>query len=315
MACCEPQLYKLISQYIEPTASQKNGAVRSQNNLRDLLFTGKLDARMVDTYLSGSYARDTAVQPLDDVDIVVLIDPEKWDIPLLASNPDPDDVLGTFARAIRYRYPDSKVHTQRRSIGLKLYHLDIDVVPAIDEGNDFIRIPDRTSGKWIRSAPKRHTALATKVNALRVQKFKPLVKLLKTWNRNLPSTARLKSFTIETIATRLFEHESFSTLDEGVLCFFDFLTQFTRAETIFDWDSKYKISFDSWSEAVEVPDTAGTGSNVAARVDWTRAQKFLTQVVHARNKLEDADSAAYEDTAFRKFCKVLGFELERAARA
>jgi hypothetical protein len=256
---------------------QKNGAVRSQNNLRDLLFTGNLEARMVETYLTGSYARETAVQPLDDVDIVVLIDPTKWDIPFLASYPKPDDVLGTFARAIRYRYPNSSVHTQRRSIGLKLNHLDIDVVPAINEGHDLIRIPDRTSGKWIQCAPKRHTALATKVNLLRGQRFKPLVKLLKTWNRNLPSTACLKSFTIETLATRIFQQEPLGTLDEGALYFFDFLAQFTEAGAIFEWNSKCGISFDSWSETMVVPDTAGTGSNVAARVDWTRAQKFLGQ--------------------------------------
>lgn len=275
---------------------------------------GPFGGRVIDTYLTGSYARDTAVRPLDDVDIVALIRPEAWSTGWFASDPDPTKVLASFAGAIRRRYPDSGVHTQRRSIGLKLYHLDIDVVPAIDEGSNRIRIPDRTKGNWIKSAPKSHTDLGQAVNARRDGKFKPLVKLLKAWNNNLPSTAHMKSFLIETIATRLFDQEPFGTLDEGLLLFFDFLTQFTDADTLFEWDKKCGISFDSWS-GVSVPDTANTGSNVAAKVDWSRAERFLSYARQTGNKLEQADAAAYEDTAFRRTCSALRVPIVRSASA
>jgi hypothetical protein len=196
------------------------------------------------------------------------------------------------------------VCTQRRSVGLKLYHLDIDVVPAIDVGNDFIKIPDRHAGKWITSAPNRHTTIASELNARRNRKFKPLVKLIKAWNQRLPATARLKSFTVETIATRLFHQESFNTLEQGLMKFFDFLAHHTDTETIFDWKQDYGMSFDEiWG--IEIPDTAGTGNNVAANIDWTKAQKFLMHGIHTRNKLERADESAYEETAFRHFCKAL----------
>src|SRR5205814_7160666 len=98
--------------------------------------------RIVRSYLSGSYARDTAIYPLDDVDIIFIITPSYWSSPLFY--PPPSSVLDSFANAIRYRYPVSSVYGQRRSVRLELYHLDIDVVPAIQDRNSnlLLRIPD-----------------------------------------------------------------------------------------------------------------------------------------------------------------------------
>ena len=303
MPTCEDLLYDLLGD-IEPTATQRKAAARSQNCLRDALYDSSFGSRIVDTYLSGSYARDTAVRPLDDVDVVVIVDPRTWEIGWFSGTPDPSKVLTSFANAIRRRYPDSSVHLQTRSVGLKLYHLDIDVIPAIDAGGNVLRIPDRSKGDWIKSAPKRHTELATDVNNMRDGRFKPLVKLLKTWNNNLPSTAHVKSFLIETIATRIFSRAAFDSLQDGLLRFFDFLTTFTGDSCIFKWNDKFGMTFD-WMFGVSVPDTAATGNNVAARVDWNRAKKLLDYARQARNKLEAADTAAYEDTAYRRVCEAL----------
>ena len=304
MATCEDLLYNFLGTTIEPTATQRKSAARSQNSLRDLLCDGSFGSRIVDTYLSGSYARDTAVRPLDDVDVVVIVDARAWQTGWFSSAPDPTKVLTSFANAIRRRYPESGVHLQNRSVGLKLYHLDIDVIPAIDVGGDLLKIPDRSKDDWIKSAPRRHTELATDVNNIRDGKFKPLVKLLKTWNNNLPSTAHVKSFLIETIATRIFSRIAFNSLEDGMLRFFDFLTAFTDDSCIFKWNDKFGMSFD-WMFGVSVPDTAATGSNVAAKVDWNRAEKLLTYARQARNKIEDADAATYEDTAYRRVCEAL----------
>ena len=105
---------------IEPTAKQKSGACRSHNYLRELLDTGQMAARITNSYLSGSYARDTAIRPLDDVDVIFEIDPSYWSTGFLSSYPPPGKVLESFAAAIRRRYPISSVHGQRRSDWLVL---------------------------------------------------------------------------------------------------------------------------------------------------------------------------------------------------
>src|SRR6476646_2983957 len=106
MAGCERQLYQLLKS-IEPTRTQRDGAQRSHNFLRDILCTGNMASRIRTSYLTGSYARDTVIHPLDDVDIVFVIEPKQWSS--WWDYPSPDSVLKSFERAIRYRYDGSSV--------------------------------------------------------------------------------------------------------------------------------------------------------------------------------------------------------------
>lgn len=306
MASCEPQLWALVSE-IEPTLTQKEGAKRSHNYLRDVLCTGQMKNRIVGHYLSGSYSRDTAIRPLDDVDIIFLIDPSKWAMGLfnLAMRPTPEKVLESFAGAIRYRYPVSSVYGQRRSVRLELNHLDIDVVPAIPDSRDadFIWIPDRNADDWIKSSPKRHAANATTVNKKQGNRFKPLVKILKYWNGNLPSTANLKSFAIETIAVRLFTNVGFQTLEQGLVEFFDFVAGFQGKAVAFNWRSTYDMTMN-WFDCT-VPDAAGTGTNVVAGVDGDRRNKFIEHAVRSRDRMLEAQKAVSVDTALDRVAKAL----------
>ncbi len=288
---------------------QKAGASRSHNFLRDLLAQGNMARVISESYLSGSYARDTAVAPIDDVDIIFLIQPEHWQRGIgswLGLKPSPKAVLNTFANAIRRRYDLSSVFIQRRSVRLNLNHLDIDVVPALPSAKDShtILIGDADSDEWIESAPKKHEVLASRLNASRGNNFKPLVKLLKSWNRNLPSTANLKSFAIETMAARIFDAHSFDSLQDGLIEFFDFVCFLGGADTVYSWNNKCGISFD-WFQGRVIPDTAGTGSNLLAKVDGARISRFVEHAKRSRDKVIEAVNSKYSDTAERRLVDAL----------
>lgn len=295
---CEGSLREFARQ-IEPRAAQKAAASRSQNHLRTLLESGQFGNRILDAYLSGSYARDTALAPIDDVDIVVVVDPAGWPRQFWSATPEPDQILDSFARAIRYRYPNSSVHLQRRSVCLTLDHLHVDVVPAIalaGEGHR-IQIPDAEAGEWITSAPKRHTEIATEINQMHDGRFKPVVKLLKSWNHALPRTACLKSFAIETLAATLFRNVQLSSLQEGLCLFFDFLAGRRSEAVLYTWGKNYGVHMSLWSH--ELPDLAGTGTNLLAKVDDDRREKFLEQAVRSRDALIAAQKARDPDSAVR----------------
>lgn len=306
MASCEPAIHEYLKK-IEPSATQKEGAKRSHAYLRDVLCTGQFASRIKTSYLSGSYARDTAIAPLDDVDIIFVINPQPWQTGLISSLslPSPATVLESFARAVRYRYPDSSVRTQRRSICLQLYHLDIDVVPAIeaDAADQLILVPDAETGNWIKSSPKAHSDIATAINQKRGGNFKPLVKLLKSWNANLPSTASFKSFAIETMAARLFQTTDIPTLQEGLLRFFDFVAHLDGKAQAYSWRDKCGMSLNGWS--AEVPDLAGTGSNLVAKVDGERRKKFIEHAVRSRDRMLEAQKAVNIDTACKRVSEAL----------
>lgn len=309
MIDCERFLRRAV-QLAEPSSTQKAGASRSHNFLREQLMTGNMERIVESSYLSGSYARDTAISPIDDVDIIFLIRPQHWLSGwdrFWESKPSPKAVLATFANAIRRRYDESPVYLQRRSVRLNMNHLNIDAVPAIQSAKDadMIWICDTSKDDWIETAPKKHEALASRLNASRGNNFKPLVKLLKAWNDALPSTANLRGFAIETMAARTFTAYSFGSLQEGLKIFFDFMGHLGGSETVHRFNSDCGMSFSSWNRVV--PDTGGTGSNLLAKVDGTRISKFVEQALRSRNKVIEAGNSSYQDTAERRLAEALKF--------
>jgi hypothetical protein len=296
MANAEQYLWSLVGQ-IEPTTAQKSGAARSQNYLREVLQTGRMLNRIRDVYLSGSYSRDTAIRPLDDVDIVVEINHEHWPKGFLSDYPPPVAVLDSFSSAIRYRYPVSSVFGQRRSIRLELNHLDIDVVPAIPlAGGDFILVPDRTAERWIKSGPKIHAKVATQVNNRWEGRFKPLVKLLKLWNANLPSTVQVKSFAVETMAVHYFSRYKLNSLEEGLSLFLDALASFSDGGLLQSHDPDVGFTL-SWARS-KLPDIAGTGSNLFERLDEERRRKLISSARVSRDRIMSARAARTEDSCW-----------------
>lgn len=263
-----------------------------------------MEKRIVDSYLCGSYPRDTAIRPLDDVDVIFVIDPSQWPKSMFdyffELPPTPEVVLKAFMNAIRYRYDGSSLRLQNRSVRLSLNHLNIDVVPAIDrQKNDgSILIPDRKKEAWIVTAPKKHSEIASSINLQREGHFKPIVKLLKLWNCNLPSTAKFKSFAVETLAARLFQNVTMESLEEGLLLFFDFVGYLGDNARAYKWSNRYGMSL-SWFEC-SIPDLAETGCNVAAGTSVDRKGSFIEKAVVSRNKLLEARDARSEDTAWNR---------------
>lgn len=290
---------KSIASSVEPTSTQKDGARRSHTYLREILKTGQMEKRISGDFLSGSYARDTAIHPLDDVDIIFLIDPSHWEIPFFRNYPLPEKVLESFANAIRYRYKESSVVVQRRSVCLKMHHLDIDVVPAIAAGGRdgrYIRIPDKNVDEWILTGPKIHEDVITDLNKSRNGLIKPLVKILKNWNNNLPSTARFKSFAIETIVVRLFQHVALNSLQEGLLYFFDFLSYAGNEGSIHSFPGEIGVTLNGW-DGQNVPDIAETESNIVKNLDRDCRKKFIESAIRSRDKIKESIEASRESAA------------------
>lgn len=228
----------------------------------------------MDSYLSGSYSRDTALRPIDDVDIVFVVEPSHWTLCPSFWRPEPSEVLGSFARAIRHRYTLSSVYGQRRSVNLRLSNLDIDVVPALsaNEHSSAIYVPG-PSGEDMDSKQSQRTC-STSDTSKSISRWtaETLVKLLKLWNSQLPSTAQVKSFLLETMALRIFRRNEISSLEEGLVKFWDHMAYAAGEDAVFGWES-VGIRLSWWSATV--PDVAETGGDVAGGLDSERRQKFV----------------------------------------
>lgn len=294
---------------LAPDESELERAERSYNYICTRLNNGNMEARILDMYRSGSFARATALGPLDDIDIICVVDPGYWSLPLLESRPAPAAVIDTFARAVRARYR-SRVSSQRRSIRLHLNHVKIDIVPAIEPDDDdsegLILVPDREDNDWILSGPAIHTELVEEVDAARGGRFRQIARLLKNWNHSLPANASWKSFAIETLALSLFRQHPLETLEDGIVDFFDHALFSGGWESDNEWSA---IGVDLSQEPPSVPDLAESGCNTAERIDGDCRDRFLSRVELSARRFSQAQVARTDDNALRYLEQSLGLSL------
>jgi SMODS domain-containing protein len=173
---------------LELTDRERADASAQQVALRDRLrlrLAGVVDSRLV-----GSYRRGTAIRPLKDIDVFVVLDARQHrrDVP-----EGPLRLLQTIERALRASYPDHQPRTQGRSvnIGFSGTAIAYDIVAAFaptwtgaaDTEPPYYEIPDRRVSTWIRTNPAKHREACIAANERAGGMLNGLIKAVKHWNR------------------------------------------------------------------------------------------------------------------------------------
>ncbi|MCK4323703.1 MAG: hypothetical protein KAW89_04180 [Armatimonadetes bacterium] len=164
-----------------------------------------LDTVEPHTRLIGSYARDTAVMEIKDVDILVFLDPAKY------TGESPVGVLGDLHVALE-DMPDAagvNLAPQRRSVRVSYADFELDIVPAIAPlGTDYsVRIPDCDQLEWIDSHPLGYQQYLSDLNARTDDRVVPMIKLIKYWRDYQAAevkTSKPASYLIEVELTHVF---------------------------------------------------------------------------------------------------------------
>ena len=245
---------------LEISPTEEQDASRRHTELREYLRS-KLD--VADDFLTGSYRRDTKTKPLADVDVfLVLADVGEKD--------DPNDVLMRVHDVLVDKYGESRVETDRPAVrvdygpenaGAEDKVVSMEVVPAFTKG-DHHRIADPATSGWMSTDPKVHATLATDANKAFSDEWKPLVKMIKAWNRNQGEPVE-PSFLIEVMALKLIRGEWTGGYPREIRAFFA-----SAAEQI----------DESWA------DPAGLGSPVS---DQLHLDPYVLDA--ARTALRDAE--------------------------
>lgn len=288
---------------IEPSPTTKSVCISAHSNLR-----GKLEAHeayrdiCVNTYLSGSYARNTALRPRvangtlrrPDVDIIVVTNHTHQDLP--------SDVIATVRKAVKsLGYKD--VQANRRSICVSLGAVEMDVVPVIanpwEEGGWLIA--DKSEEQWLTTNPMGHNQWASAVNKKANGYFVPLVKLMKWWRReNLPHLRRPKGFILETLVA---EHIDYKETSYEEL--FAKLLEKVRDE--YEWT--VQVGQVPYLEDPSVP-----GNNVFSRVKPEEFKRFYEMVDSHAKLVRRAQREADVDKALALWQKVFGDCFRRPAQ-
>jgi predicted nucleotidyltransferase len=241
---------------LEPTKSETEDASRRQQKIRSQV---EADLAVSDSFLTGSYARHTAVRPLKDVDIMVVLGEDERSY----LNQAPSAVINRVADILEPHYP-GRVTAQDRSVmvefGVKVVNdisdkvVAVDVVPAFSDGSHYT-IPDTRTGKWMATNPKVHQQLATSCNQDLSGHWVPMVKMIKKANSHAAELIGSKpikpSFLLEVMAHTLIVGPWTGTVALELRAFFA---------------SAADLVNETW------PDPAGLGPDVSDRLHSSPAE-------------------------------------------
>ena len=156
------------------------------------------------SFLSGSYGRRTRLNPLNDIDIVVVVsDTSVW-------KDDPETAIRAAGEIVRPEFPECRIrmgaHAAKvmpKDPPIAGVHLDV-VVARKGPWGTVLEISEREPiAKWRLSDPEAHAAALSKANEAWCMRLVPLVKQVKHWNRTTTGDG-LKSFHVEALVLKVF---------------------------------------------------------------------------------------------------------------
>lgn len=258
---------------INPSKTTIEEASRLHRNLRDHLKESDTYGSVCqDTYLSGSYAKQTFIRPKKysdgcDIDIIVETNHSIADAPY--------NVLSELEGAIRERGCYQSVKMQTHSVGIDMANFHLDVVPLVKDEDGLLYIGSKDNGEWKQTNPKEHLSWTTEVNQGFNGDYKPLVKIMKWWRReNCPSWVKFpKGITLEKMIA--------DNLPEAGL---------SIEERIMQVMANLAVAYSDELDSYQVPfieDPAIAGNNLAGKYRYDDFSQFVDKLNEHLSLLAD----------------------------
>jgi hypothetical protein len=282
---------------IEPTPEAVTIAKTSHESLRELLRKDDdVSPADPDSYLAGSYARDTAIKDIKDVDIILLIN-------LDHTKTSPDVVVAWLQSVLQkeeYEELYPTVRAQGRSVrATTASSFELDVVPsvAISHRDGPVWIPDRDAQEWVASHPRGQIAFGVQRNASTDGRYKHLVKIMKHWRDRLtPAAARVKSYILESLVAENITIKP-QSYGHGVV------------RVLQGIDTAY-ASYVRARIVPSIPDPGYPGVNVAKRWKFAEFAAFMESVVVSRKAAEAALSEPDKERSIALWRRLFGTAFE-----
>ena len=159
---------------------EKEKIVKSINTLSDRI-NRYFEYQFKDHFEFGSYTRGTILprkaDAFSDIDYMIIF-----------KNPNnykPATFLNYLRNFVSYYYKNSEIYQSYPTIVLELNHIKFELVPAKkdDWGTIYIPSPSSSYEDWMITDPNAFNQRLTNSNVNNSSKIKPLVRLMKYWNR------------------------------------------------------------------------------------------------------------------------------------
>lgn len=241
---------------------------------------------------AGSLRKATAVHPRGDTgidaDIAVYLDTSG------ASDYDLTTMHQTLRDIVRGAYPqkdDSDFWVQPHTLGMQFRQsgLSVDLVPLIaiaDEPADAWMVSSTGSKRAKTNVPAHLKFVGDLAKA--DSRYRPLVRMCKTWRNEAELGHELSSFAIELILAHLQNSQgAVPSLTEGLERFFLFVAQSGLQEPVL---SGHRATTSK--DLVVILDPANADNNVTGRMTETERSEIVTAATAAWEALNTAHTAA-----------------------
>lgn len=289
MALTVAQAFNEFADKLKPTASQETTIAERRANVENFLrvaYGPTSNMPLEHVKVIGSAARKTLIRPVDDLDVFAVFDDRQvW------------SQYQSSSQQLLYRVREALSDYSVRTIGsrgqaVRLFYTNgpnVDITPAFPF-YDFLGVHrayviPRGDGTWQHTDPYQHTEFMAGRNTALGGYLKPLVRLLKRWNR--VHSSRLGSFQLEMVTQATFAGLG-SSMRENAQDFFNYADGF-----------------------LHVNDPAGHSGDLGASLTYPQEQaikqSFATAADHAQ-RARSAEAACDVAEALRQWRIIFGNE-------
>lgn len=298
-----PLHFSELLKAINPPEDRLRAAQELPGQVRDYLESQiDLTTAAPHSRLGGSYARNTAVGDIKDVDIFVFLkkDYAEW---------EPTKVLKVLGDVLRglpdVLGPVGEIDIQvgqRRSVHVcfedRDFHLDIVPAIAVDGMKKPLLVPDKEAGKWIRSDPLGYQTALSALNGESDGKVVPLIKLHKHWRDFQMKRRRPKSYWLECLIYREIQSGNVKTTDLSYAELYQAIL-----ESLY---SRFEDMLTDGQGIPRIPDPQ-LGNNVASSWERDEFEAYMQRVDESRRWAARALEAE-RDEAVELWQRVFGGE-------
>jgi len=274
------EAFRQFRSNLEITSLQESTTSTRQSNVRNAVAR---DFAVLESFLTGSYRRNTMIAPLStaDVDVFVVLDPKYY-----ATN-NQHALLSAVMGTLKKEYTKTpKIKPDGQAVTITFTDFKVDVVPGFYRTGGGYLIPDANMGRWIPTDPRKHVEQWTASNKAHNGSLVPLIKMIKCWNR---------------VNGDLFRSFHLEVLIRNVL----------TDVTITDYPSGARWVFDKMREKVwsKVADPAGYSDDVALYLAKSTADKMIAALDRAYRSAvtaENYSTMGYARSAIEEWRSIFG---------
>lgn len=284
--------FKVFLSSLQPGDDDVASAKAAHEKVRERLRTdAESKEAHKDTFLSGSYARSTAINDINDVDVICILD-------LDHTITEPEVCLAWIQGVLARYYKETK--RQGRSVGASAAKgVWLDIVPATPVSADDgpLWIPDREARQWVQTHPKGQIAAGISKNKTTSGYFVQVVKLMKFWRDKLGTDpCNPKSYILEALI-----HGTIGTPSSHAAAIVNVLEGIERNYGIYRNTNRVPI----------ISDPGYTTVNVAKRWPAGEFNDFIVQVKSAAATARNAFNSSDEATSRKLWRQLFGSSFAR----